>query len=136
MDETPNRSMSANGKSSTKPELLVRQQLRNAGFSGYRLHWKAPGHPDIAYPGKRVAIFVNGCFWHRCPYCDPAVPKKNRTFWEAKFVRNIERDQETRATLEAQGWTVFTIWECQLKPDALEDTMADLIGSLHDLLDR
>ena len=71
--------MQANKSKNTKPELLVRARLREAGYTGYRLHWKkAPGKPDICFPGRRVAIFVNGCFWHRCPHCALPLLKKER----------------------------------------------------------
>lgn len=90
--------------------------LRAAGFPGYRLQWKhAPGHPDIAYPGRKVAIFVNGCFWHRCPKCDLPLPKTNPEYWEEKFRRNVQRDKQKTAELEQLGWRVFVIWECELK---------------------
>lgn len=111
-----NRSMQGNKRRDTKPELIVRGLLREIGHSGYRLQWKkVPGRPDIAYPGKKIAIFVNGCFWHRCPKCDLPLPKSNQDFWKAKFRRNIERDQRKINELEAQGWTVHVIWECELK---------------------
>lgn len=112
------KSMRGNRGRDTKPELLLRQLLRKAGFPGYRLHWKnAPGRPDIAYPGRRVAVFVNGCFWHRCPHCQPSVPKSNAEYWEAKFAANRERDARKVAQLEAARWTVVTLWECQLRDD-------------------
>ncbi|MEE0262695.1 MAG: NUDIX domain-containing protein, partial [Collinsella sp.] len=69
------KSMKGNKRANTKPELLVRQRLRAAGLTGYRLEWKVPGKPDIAFPGRKIAIFVNGCFWHRCPKCNPSQPK-------------------------------------------------------------
>ena len=96
--------------------MRLRRLLREAGYPGYRLHWKqAPGTPDIAYPGRRVAIFVNGCFWHRCPHCTPPIPKSNSEFWETKFARNQERDARKVAQLEAAGWCVVTVWECELR---------------------
>jgi DNA mismatch endonuclease Vsr len=107
--------MKGNTREGTKPELELRRLLRTAGLQGYRLHWKkAPGSPDIAYPGRRVAIFVNGCFWHRCPHCSPSLPKSHADFWERKFVRNQERDARKIAELENRGWRVITVWECQL----------------------
>lgn len=123
------RSMQGNKRANTKPEMIVRQKLREAGLPGYRLQWKkAPGTPDIAYPGRKVAIFVNGCFWHRCPHCHPKVPKRNTEFWEAKFKRNVERDAEVQRELEELGWTVIVIWECQLKkPADVDATMAPVI---------
>lgn len=111
--------MKANRGRDTKPELKLRGLLREAGYPGYRLHWKkAPGHPDIAYPGRKVAIFVNGCFWHRCPHCHPASPKSHTEYWERKFELNQERDARKTRELEAAGWTVVTVWECELRKDA------------------
>ena len=124
------KSMQGNKRANTKPELLVRERLRKAGLTGYRLQWKVPGHPDIAWPGKRVAIEVRGCFWHRCPHCKPSSPKKNTEYWEAKFARNVERDAENVHKLEEMGWRVHVIWECQLKKNAIDATMADLLPKL------
>lgn len=122
------KSMQGNKRRDTKPELLVRQRLRAAGLTGYRLDWaKAPGRPDIAFPGRKIAIFVNGCYWHRCPTCNPSIPKKNVEFWEAKFRRNVERDQRALAELEALGWTAITIWECELRRDRIDKTMDRVI---------
>lgn len=124
------KSMQGNKRANTKPELLVRERLRKAGLAGYRLQWKVPGHPDIAWPGKRVAVEVRGCFWHRCPHCKPSTPKKNTEYWEAKFARNTERDAENVRKLEEMGWRVHVIWECQLKKNAIDATMADLLPKL------
>lgn len=122
------KSMQGNKRRDTKPELLVRQRLRTAGLTGYRLDWaKAPGRPDIAFPGRKVAIFVNGCYWHRCPHCSPSVPQKNVEFWEAKFRRNVERDKRALTELEELGWLAITIWECELKRDRIDETMERVI---------
>ena len=121
-------SMQGNKRADTKPEMLVRHRLREAGLTGYRLQWrKAPGRPDIAFPGRRVAIFVNGCFWHRCPHCNPSMPNRNRDFWEAKFARNVARDKKALAELREQGWTPIVIWECELKRDKVDETMDRVI---------
>jgi DNA mismatch endonuclease (patch repair protein) len=109
--------MKGNRGRDTKPELTLRRLLREAGYSGYRLQWRVPGRPDIAYPGRRVAIFVNGCYWHRCPHCAPPLPRAHREFWEEKFARNRERDSRKTAELERLGWTVLTVWECQLREE-------------------
>lgn len=124
------RTMQANRSKNTKPELQLRKLLRDAGFPGYRLHWKkAPGHPDIAYPARKVAIFVNGCFWHRCPHCNPPVPKSNRDFWTAKFAANTERDASKSEMLTSLGWTMVVVWECELR-DTPEKTLERVVSAL------
>lgn len=108
--------MRANRARDTGPERRLRQALREAGLGGYRLNWrKAPGRPDIAYPGRKVAIFVHGCFWHHCPRCHPNLPKSNPDFWARKFELNRERDARKRANLELIGWSVLEVWECDLR---------------------
>lgn len=124
------RSMKGNKRKDTKPELLMRQCLQEAGLTGYRLQWKVPGRPDIAWPGKKVALFINGCFWHRCPHCNLPLPKRNTEYWVAKFDRNVERDTENIAALEAEGWKVHVIWECELKKLNREGTFAKLLPQL------
>lgn len=116
--ESVSRVMSANKGRDTGPELLLRRALHQAGVPGYRLHWKkAPGRPDIAYPGRRVAVFVHGCYWHRCPHCQPSMPKTHSRFWREKFAKNQERDERKLRELQEAGWTSIVIWECQLKND-------------------
>lgn len=117
LDEHTTKSMKSNKRKDTGPELKLRKALRDAGFPGYRLQWKIPGRPDICYPGRKVAIFVNGCFWHRCPYCNLSVPKHNRDYWEHKFASNVERDARTHSELEKMGWKVIVVWECEIKKD-------------------
>jgi DNA mismatch endonuclease (patch repair protein) len=117
-NENVSKVMSANKAKNTKPELLFRKALSNAGIKGYRLHWKSvPGKPDIAFVGKKLAIFINGCYWHRCPYCNPSFPKTNTEFWTDKFKKNISRDKKKKQELEAEGWKVLIFWECQIKKE-------------------
>ncbi len=103
----------------TKPERLMRAALGAEGVKGYRLNYaKAPGRPDIAFVGKRIAVFVHGCFWHSCPHCQRYTPKSNRAWWKKKLGRNVERDKEKTASLRRAGWRVITVWECRLAKSA------------------
>lgn len=114
----------------TKPEVKVRKALHAAGLR-YRLHDKRlPGKPDLVFPGRDVAVFVNGCFFHQHPGCRRArLPKSRRDFWEPKLRGNVERDLRKRAELEATGWTVFVIWECETeKPEHIEWLRRAIIG--------
>jgi DNA mismatch endonuclease (patch repair protein) len=106
----------------TKPEILVRKSLHARGFR-FRLHnKKLPGSPDVVLPKYGVAIMVNGCFWHGHKGCRYATkPKTNVEFWETKIARNRHRDEVTTAHLEALGWTVITIWECELRANSQLD---------------
>lgn len=114
--EATSRIMSSIKSRNTRPELILRRALWDHGIRGYRLYWnKVPGRPDIAFPGKKIAIFVNGCFWHRCPYCNPPIPKSHSGFWENKFDRNIERDKRKIELLTNNNWKVMVIWECKIR---------------------
>ena len=102
--------------SDTSIELAVRRYLFSRGFR-YRLNYPLPGKPDIVFPGKKTAVFVNGCFWHMHGCRLSAVPKTRRDFWETKLRRNVIRDSNIRENLKALGWKVITIWECELEKD-------------------
>ena len=108
----------------TKPELKVRQWLWRHGYR-YRLNVKSvPGKPDIVMRKYRTAIFVNGCFWHGHEGCDKfKIPQTNREFWVNKIKRNQERDQRNYQVLHDNGWQVIVVWECQLTPKCIEETM-------------
>ena len=116
--------MSHNRAKNTGPELKLRHALWRLGFR-YRVNVKhLPGSPDIVLPKYRTVIFVHGCFWHGhkgCKYY--TVPKTNTDFWTAKVTRNQNRDQEVWRQLEAKGWSVIIIWECQLKKAVLDETI-------------
>ena len=100
----------------TKAEIALRKALRDIGMPGYRLHWaKVKGKPDISYPGKKIAIFVNGCFWHGCPLCKKSLPKTHATFWREKIEKNKMRDENNMRILKQEGWDVFVFWECEIK---------------------
>ena len=113
----------------TTPELAVRKALTALG-ARYRLHRKdLPGNPDIVLPGRKLALFVHGCFWHGHDCARGArVPKQNRDYWVGKVGRNKARDAASRAALGALGWRVETIWECDLKDAAaLQDRLRNLL---------
>ena len=116
--------MSHNRAKDTGPELLLRHTLWQMGFR-YRVNdRRLPGSPDIVLPKYRTAIFVHGCFWHGHKDCKHyTVPKTNRDFWVRKVARNQERDQEVWRRLEAKGWYVIIVWECQLKKTSLSETV-------------
>ena len=108
--------MSANRAKDTKPELMVRKELYSLGLIGYRLHSKKiPGKPDISYNRYKLAIFINGCYWHRCPHCNLPLPKNNTDFWKQKFNANVNRDKVKGEQLNDIGWRVLTLWECKIK---------------------
>lgn len=105
--------------SNTQPEVRVRRYLHAAGLR-FRLHDRSlPGRPDIVLPGRKVAVFVHGCFWHQHPGCSFATtPATRADFWQAKFAANKARDATVVEKLNALGWQIFTIWECQTKEES------------------
>lgn len=114
----------------TSPEMKARKLLTRLG-ARYRLHRKdLPGNPDIVMPGRKLAIFVHGCFWHGHD-CQRGsrVPKQNRDYWLAKVGRNVARDAASHAALIEAGWRVETIWECDMKDETV------LLGRLAYLLE-
>jgi DNA mismatch endonuclease (patch repair protein) len=122
--------MSRIRSSDTYIELAVRRYLFSGGFR-YRLNYPLPGKPDIVFPGRRIAVFINGCFWHmhRCRLS--RMPSTRRDFWKNKLERNRERDTEVSALLAGQGWTVVTLWECEIR-DEIKSSLACLISMLSD----
>ena len=101
----------------TKPELLLRTALWAAGLR-YRLANRLPGKPDIVFPGRRVAVFVDGCFWHGCPEHYKR-PFSNTEFWDAKISGNRERDNRRTKELRKAGWKVIRIWDHEIKKNPL-----------------
>lgn len=126
---TASKVMSRIGAKNTKPELHLRKALWEAGMKGYRLHYKkVPGRPDIVFPSQKLAIFVHGCYWHKCPHCNLPSPKHNTAFWNDKFEKNVARDQRKVNELQALGWRTSVVWECEIKKD-----IAGVIGSISSL---
>lgn len=108
----------------TRPELLLRSALWRMGFR-YRVRAKVFGRPDIAFSIARVAIFVDGCFWHGCPV-HGVKPKSNAVFWDQKIGRTIQRGRLVTATLRREGWTVVRVWEHEIEADLAR--VVDRIG--------
>lgn len=115
----------------TTPEMVVRRLFFAMGYR-YRLHDKRlPGKPDLVFAGRRKIVFVNGCFWHGHEGCRYArLPKTHVDFWQAKIDKNRARDQANIASLEADGWTILTVWQCELK------NLETLTKKLHDFIEH
>ena len=129
--ETASKMMSRIKGKNTKPEKIIRSLLYQKGLRGYRVHYsKIEGKPDIVFSRKRVAISINGCFWHKCPKCNLPLPKSNTEFWKEKLDRNIIRDKEKIEKLKEAGWHVETYWECEIKsnPDQVVDFIEGLLN--------
>ena len=118
------KNMAAIHSSSTKPEVILRHSLWRLGFR-YLINDKLlPGKPDIVLPKYNTIVFIHGCFWHghkNCKYY--TIPQTNTDFWVKKITRNQERDQEVWRQLEAKGWFVIVVWECQLKKGVIDQTI-------------
>jgi DNA mismatch endonuclease (patch repair protein) len=125
---TRSRMMSGIRGANTQPETFLRKALHRAGLR-YRLHAaKLPGRPDIVLASRGAAIFVHGCFWHRhagCHWC--TTPASNVDFWNRKFERTVERDQQAIETLHGLGWRTAIVWECGLRKPYAATTLEDLI---------
>lgn len=116
----------------TSIEVQVRSYLFRRGLRFRKNDRRYPGHPDVVLPRYHAVVFVNGCFWHRHEGCRYAtVPKTNVEFWTAKLERNRARDERQRHELEAMGWRVLTVWECELRDD--RDGRLDRL--YHDIVD-
>lgn len=115
----------------TKPEMLVRRFLHSQGYR-YRLHAKnLPGKPDIVLPKYKTVIFVHGCFWHGhqgCKYY--VVPKTKTDWWLNKINGNIANDHKKKLAIQELGWRVITLWECDLKPAFIEQSLSKLITQI------
>lgn len=106
-------------RAGTRPEQLLHAALREAGIEFETHDRTLPGTPDIVIRNGRLAIFVHGCFWHRHEGCRRATtPRSHTEYWTAKFADNIERDRRKVALLEASGWSVAIVWQCEIEQDA------------------
>ena len=112
----------------TSPEMKLRKMLWESGLRGYRVHYKLPGKPDIVFTRKKVVVFVDGCFWHKCPVCFRP-PETNAEFWNEKLQKNVERDLRVTQELETLGWVVLRFWEHEIKK-----TPEDVVKRIRDAL--
>lgn len=112
----------------TKPEILLRKSLWKKGFR-YRTHYKLPGKPDVVFVARKIAIFVDGCFWHGCPV-HGVRPKTNAAFWEKKIQSAIDRDKKNKLLLEKDGWRVLHYWEHEIEED-LDGLIKELVRLLN-----
>jgi DNA mismatch endonuclease (patch repair protein) len=105
------------GRGNRLTELRLIQLFRAHGIAGWRRNSRAFGRPDFVFPHVRIAVFVDGCFWHGCPHHGD-IPATNREFWVAKLARNQKRDKLVNRTLKAKGWTPLRIWQHELREPA------------------
>jgi len=113
----------------TGPEVKLRRLLYQSGLRGYRVHHNITGKPDVVFTRQRIAIFVDGCFWHKCPFCFKE-PETRKDFWLEKINKNVERDKRNDLKLSEEGWRVIRIWEHQVKknPEEVLELIARALG--------
>lgn len=127
-DSRTSQRLSQQAQRDTGPELAIRQRLFRFGYR-YRVHYRLPGlrrYADIAFPGRNVAVFVDGCFWHGCAL-HSSVPSKNRDWWLAKIAANVDRDADTERKLIESGWRVVRVWEHE-DADAAVARIREVVG--------
>lgn len=131
VDDATSARMGLVRQKGTRPELIVRQELSRLGHRYRVKNRDLAGSPDIANRRQRWAVFVHGCFWHRHGCKATTTPGRNREFWEAKFARNVARDERALSALRALGFTVVVIWECQTKAgrDAVRAELLARLGA-------
>lgn len=125
--EKRSKIMSAvHSKQNKSTEMKVIKIFKENGIVGWRRNYKVKGHPDFVFPDKKIAIFVDGCFWHGHD-CRNTRPADNAEFWQKKRERNMRHDKEITALFENRGWTVIRIWECELKKKNFENLKEKLL---------
>lgn len=115
------------GNKSTEIKLI--QVFAENGITGWRRNYQVKGHPDFVFPKRKIAVFVDGCFWHGHD-CRNTRPSDNQEYWQKKRERNIQHDLEVTELFEKRGWTVIRIWECELKKknaDVLMNKLSPLL---------
>lgn len=113
----------------TQPELILRKKISSNKIRGYRVHYRLLGKPDIVFPRKKIAIFIDGCFWHKCPKCFPRL-STSKKYWVNKVGSNIRRDEKVTLELRRKGWRVIRIWEHEIRKN-----LNNSFGRISKLLD-
>lgn len=129
--ENARATMRANRRVSAR-ETAFRLALWHAGARGYRLRAHLPGRPDLVFPSIRLAIFVNGCFWHLCEECRLPMPSANADFWTDKLLETRRRDLRVLSRLRDMGWVAITVWEHEIRP-SVGGRAAELAGQIREL---
>lgn len=122
--------MSRIRSTNSKPEEVVRKYLFSQGFRYRKNDKRYPGKPDIVLPKYKTVIFVHGCFWHMHDCGRFVWPSSNVEYWEKKIYRNVDRDKEHTEKLQADGWKVLTVWECELKKKVCEQCLSALVEEI------
>lgn len=112
----------------TKPELKLRRLLFERGIWGYIVHYNLPGKPDIVFEKKKIAIFVDGCYWHKCPVCF-IEPETRKEFWMKKIEGNVKRDKKVDKKLKEEGWKILRFWEHEVRkePEKVLETILEVL---------
>ena len=123
------RAVKSRDTKSTEKTLL--SLFKETGVTGWRRTYDVKGHPDFVFLKQRVAIFVDGCFWHGHD-CRNTRPSNNAEYWQKKRAKNIRHDKEVTKNFEKRGWTVLRIWECELKKKNREKTLKKILSAIHE----
>ena len=122
--------MSRIRSTNSKPEEVVRKYLFSQGFRYRKNDKRYPGKPDVVLPKYKTVIFVHGCFWHMHDCGRFVWPSSNVEYWEKKIYRNVDRDKEHTEKLQADGWKVLTVWECELNKKSRDQTLIRLVSEI------
>jgi DNA mismatch endonuclease (patch repair protein) len=112
----------------TGPEIKIRKMLSSRGIRGYRIHYDLPGKPDIVFVRKKIVVFIDGCFWHKCPDCFQE-PESRKEFWMKKINSNVKRDEKNTRLLTEDNWTVLRFWEHEVRKES-ETVVRRIVDSL------
>ena len=129
VDKKRSLTMAAVKSKDTSCEIILRKALWAAGVRGWQLHRKEiTGNPDLVFKGKKIAIFIDGCFWHGCETCC-RMPKTRKEYWENKIKKNIIRDKEVNQQLKREGWKILRFWEHEIKRE-IDQCISRIINAI------